>query len=155
MAAQLEENLVLSLLEDALKMPATVFSSSQKKQLLKWYYQLTPDSAKVIFILSCFCFVSFAHQFLSETTRTSRQDYLWMKRKTKAMNGNSVTSTKRSPSLVLFKEIWRSKTWQSRALTMNSPQFVPSSPRETMFTSLSISPYLTRKPRYCHTAVYE
>lgn len=49
MAAQLEENLVLSLLEDALKMPATVFSSSQKKQLLKWYYQLTPDSAKVTF----------------------------------------------------------------------------------------------------------
>lgn len=47
MAAQLEEGVVLSLLEDALKMPATVFSSSQKKQLLKWYYQLTPDGAKV------------------------------------------------------------------------------------------------------------
>lgn len=44
-AAPLEDdNPALPLVEDALKMPFTVFSTSQKKTMMKWLAKLTPSS---------------------------------------------------------------------------------------------------------------
>jgi hypothetical protein len=40
-----DDDPVLSLVEDALKMPFTVFTTSQKKTMLKWLDKLRPDIA--------------------------------------------------------------------------------------------------------------